>query len=117
MQYITPRAESSDIRIPFFLFRSLITRSDLQDQYPKTPIIVALPTWQIWTSRQCFKPEAHLLIEKYLSLKKESSRDTYMANMVQFTRARYEVSLFYFILFSGERFKPQPIFFFKKKIF
>ena len=41
---------------------------------------------------KCFKPEAHLVIEMFLSLKTENSRFYFTANMVQHTRDRREVS-------------------------
>jgi hypothetical protein len=61
---------------------------DLIDCLPATP----------WAG-QCFEPEAHLLIEKFLSLKKDNSRD-FIANVAQHTKARLEVSS---ILSSEER--------------
>ena len=40
------------------------------------------------------------MIEKFLSLKKESSRDIFIANMTEHTRARYEVSNSIFFFFK-----------------
>ena len=47
-------------------------------------------------SGKCFKPEAHLLIEKFLSLKKENSRDLFIANAVDLTSDRRRVSHYFF---------------------
>ena len=79
-----------------FIYFSLVTLGDLLIQYPNADLIDALPAWR---SYKCFKPEAHLMIEKFLSLKKESSRDIFIANMTEHTRARYEVSNNFFFFF------------------
>ena len=47
---------------------------------------------------ECFKPEAHLLIEKFLSLKNENSLDLSTANMKDYTRGRRNVSSFFLAL-------------------
>ena len=78
----------------FDFFRSLVTKSDLLIQYPNAGrLIDNLPAWLAWRTRKCFKPEAHLLIEKFLSLKKGRSRDIFIANMMEHTRARHEESI------------------------
>ena len=57
------------------------------NQYPDAgALIYCLPA-------SCFKPEAHLLIERFLSLKKGKSRDIFISNMKDHTiRVRYQVS-------------------------
>ena len=93
-----------------FIYFSLVTLGDLLIQYPNADLIDALPAWR---SYKCFKPEAHLMIEKFLSLKKESSRNIFIANMTEHTRARYEVSsiFFFFLKILEERLKPQHLLF------
>ena len=76
----------------FFLifFCSLVTKDELLNQYPDaTHLIDYLPA--SWNG--CFKPEAHLLIEKFLSLKKKNSRDIFVDNMIDHTSARRQVSI------------------------
>jgi len=69
---------------------NIVTKSDLLIQYPDAgDLIDCLPATP-WAG-QCFEPEAHLLIEKFLSLKKDNSRD-FIANVAQHTKARLEVS-------------------------
>ena len=71
------------------LFGSLVTKDVLRKQYPNAgDLIACLPASWAW----CSKPEACLLIEKFLSLKKENSRNFFIANMAQHTRDRHEVS-------------------------
>jgi hypothetical protein len=65
-------------------------------QYPNIGhLIDSLPVWASWRIRKYFKPEAHLLIEKFLSFKKESSRGLFIRNMLQHSRARYKVSIIF----------------------
>lgn len=66
-------------------------------------------------SGKCFKPEAHLLIEKFLSLKKENSRDLFIANAVDLTSDRRKVS--YFFIFSKFGGTPTNAFFFNAQSF
>ena len=74
-------------QLPLF-FCSLVSKDDLRNQYPNAGgLIACLPASWVW----CFKPEAHLLIEKFLSLEKETSRKSFIANMAQHSRARHEV--------------------------
>ena len=47
------------------------------------------------------------MIEKFLSLKKESSRDIFIANMTEHTRARYEVSSIFYFYFKNPGGTPQ----------
>ena len=81
-------------------------------QYPNAKnIIESLPTfWSI--GFKCFKPEAHLLIKKFLSLKKETSRDLFIANMIEHTRVRSKVSRYSKYqrdtLFDPKPFSPLP---------
>ena len=71
---------------------------DLRKQYPDAfELIIFLPSWSLGF---CFKPEAHLLIEKFLSLKNEKSRDFYTANMIDYNRVRHDVSSI-FLKFRG----------------
>ena len=67
--------------------------NDLQRQYPDASelLIEKLPASPYG---ECFRPEAQLLIEKYLSLKTEKSRNLYIANMIDHTKFRHEVSIF-----------------------
>jgi hypothetical protein len=64
--------------------KNLVTKDNLRKQYPNaSDLINNLPASASLTSwDECFKPEAHLLIEKFLSLKKEVSRKFYIANMI-----------------------------------
>jgi len=66
---------------------NVVTKDFLLNQYPNAKdLIVTLPaSW----SYKYFKPEADILINKFLSLKERSSRDLFIANMVQHTRARH----------------------------
>jgi hypothetical protein len=74
----------------FFFFRSFVTKDNLRNLYPNARnLIDNLPASSF---SNCFKPEAHLLIEKFLSLKKENSRDLYISNMMDHTRVRHLVS-------------------------
>jgi hypothetical protein len=64
-------------------------------QYPNIGnLIDSLPAGRLGVGRirTYFKPEAHLLIEKFLSLKEESSRDLFIDKMEHHRRARYKVS-------------------------
>jgi hypothetical protein len=64
---------------------------DLRKQYPKAKtLIYKLPASLV--DGRCFKPEAHLFIEKFLSLKKESSRNLFIANVEDHTKDKYKVS-------------------------
>jgi hypothetical protein len=59
-------------------------------QYPNAHgLIINLPASVMDSS--CFKPEAHLLIEKFLSLKKENSRNLFIANVKDCTENRRKV--------------------------
>jgi hypothetical protein len=71
----------------------------LRNQYPNAgDLIDNLPASATYASLQeCFKPEAYLFIEKFLSLEKEDSRKIYIANMINRTRFRHEVSSILFI--------------------
>ena len=81
--------------LPAWFFCSLVTMFDLWTQYPDAgPIINCL----LSGSSGCFKPEAHLLIKKYLSLEKENTRG-FIANVQQNTTDRLKVSS---IFSSGE---------------
>ena len=73
-------------------FCSLVTKGDLLKQYPNARNLISkLPAF-LAAGRKCFKPEAHLLIKKFLSLKKESSRRHFIASMADHTKVRREVS-------------------------
>ena len=76
----------------FFFFGSLVTKNDLRIQYPNAGALTDNLPATLGSPEECFKPEAHLLIEKFLSLKKEKSRDLYISNMKEHTRVRHEVS-------------------------
>ena len=72
------------------IFCSLVAKDELRNLYPNaSDLIDNLPAS---SQEGCFKPEAHLLIEKFLSLKKENSRDFYISNMMNHTRIRHLVS-------------------------
>ena len=76
----------SNLKLHDFSFCSLVTKDELLDQYPNaSDLIDKLPAS---VSEGCFKPEAHLLIEKFLSLKKDNSRDSYISNVMDHTRIR-----------------------------
>jgi hypothetical protein len=92
-------------------FRSIVTMNDLRIQYPNKELrhlIYALPSYS--TSIKYFKPEAHLLIEKFLSLKKESSRALFIGNMMQHTRARHKVSSILLFIFQRGTLQASTIF-------
>ena len=62
------------------------------DQYPNAgDLIEGLPA----SFEKCFKPEVHLLIEKYLSLKKEISRERFIDNVEDPSGIEEEVSFSY----------------------
>jgi len=68
---------------------NLVTRHDLQSQYPNArDLIWNLPA----SSTRCFKPEAQLLIEKFLSLKHENSLQ-FVVNVEQHTDAKYQETI------------------------
>lgn len=74
------------------IFCSFVTSDELRIQYPYAGLLIDhLPSvpWLGWLG--CFRPEAHLLIEKFLSLKAEKSTD-FIENVEQHTKARREVS-------------------------
>ena len=73
-------------------FCSLVDKRDLLIQYPNAGDIIKKLPASSSAGCKCFKPEAHLVIEKFLSLKTENSRFHFTANMVHHTRARREVS-------------------------
>ena len=75
-----------------FSFCSLVTKDDLLDQYPNAGNLIDVLPALSTAGCKFFKPEAHLLIEKFLSLKKESSRSSFIANMVNHTIVRRKVS-------------------------
>ena len=81
--------------ILFLFFCSLVTKEDLRSQYPDAEDLIDYLPAASWTG--CFKPEAHLLIEKFLSLKKGESRNIYYSNMINHTRIRHEVSSIFFL--------------------
>jgi hypothetical protein len=77
----------------------------LLKQYPNADVLVNKLPASLMDSK-CFKPEAHLFIEKFLSLKKESSRNLFVANVEDHTMDRFDVSGFYFKVqmnFFGQR--------------
>ena len=76
----------------FFSFCSLVDKRDLLNQYPNADDLIKKLPASSSAGCKCFKPEAHLLIKKFLSLQTENSRFLYIANLVQHTRARREVS-------------------------
>ena len=64
----------------------------MRNQYPDASAIIKfLPASM---SDECFKPEAHLLIEKFLSLKnlEGKSRERFVSNMMRHTNVRGKVS-------------------------
>jgi len=68
---------------------NLVTKVALKKKYPKARrLIMELPA--SLEEGKCFKPEALLLIEKFLSLKQENSRDLFIANTVELTSLRRE---------------------------
>lgn len=63
-----------------FFFGSLVHKNNLLVQYPEaTSLIKELPGS---LDDKCFKPQAHMLIEKYFSLKKETSRELFIESLV-----------------------------------
>ncbi|KAF8815257.1 hypothetical protein BYT27DRAFT_7129162 [Phlegmacium glaucopus] len=65
---------------------NLITIHDLQNQYQNAwDLICHLPA----SSLQCFKPEAQLIIQRFLSLKTENSLK-YIDNVKKHSRAKHE---------------------------
>jgi hypothetical protein len=86
---------SSMIRLrlcPICQSENLITKNDLLKQYPNADgLINELPASSM--DDKCFKPEAHLLIDKFLSLKKENSRNLFIANMEVHTKGRYRLRI------------------------
>ena len=79
-----------------FFFCSFVTKDELWNLYPNAGnLIDSLPASLqegVFKQDACYKPEAHLLIEKFLSLKKEKSRDFYISNMRKHTSIRQLVS-------------------------
>ena len=74
-----------------WFFCSLITNANLFKQYPKARHkINCLPASDL--AGACYKPEAHLLIKKFLSLKKENKQN-FIDNMIQHTEVRIYVSI------------------------
>ncbi|KAF8812938.1 hypothetical protein BYT27DRAFT_6399850 [Phlegmacium glaucopus] len=73
--------------------RSLITINELWNQYPNAwNLIYSLPA--VCRSSQCFKPEAELLIQKFLSLKGENALK-FIDNVEEHSRAKRKVSIIF----------------------
>ena len=91
-----------------YFFRSLVTLNTLRVRYPDAQnIILYLPNSGVWNCSLCFKPEAKLMIEKFLSLKKENSTQ-FIANMREHVKARHRQQVPVSTIISRGALKPQP---------